>query len=414
MTPEKFKSLMTGYYAGTLTDSEKLELSALLHDPDRREQLQGLFTEDFADPDFKSTADTESLELIYQQVQLHKKKAAPVRKISDIRSFRLRILLRITAAAAVIVLLATASYFLFLQPHKPEIAKAEPALKNDVAAPSYTKAVLFLSDGRKIIIDSTINGPVATQGNITITKNTDGRLVYTTGSLLPADAQLVNTLTIPRGSRSLQLTLGDGTNIWLNAGSSITYPVAFAGNERKVQMRGEAYYEVAKDAARKFYVEANGIETEVLGTHFNVNAYSDEANVKVTLLEGKISVSAGSHQSHGHTPQILVPGQQAQAKKGDPVKVLDDVNTEEVVSWKEGFFDFNRTDIQSVMRQLARWYNVEVEYRGELPKLNFSGIINRSNNISQVLKMLQATGKVRFNIETGTVSGWAGKIIVIF
>ena len=167
-----------------------------------------------------------------------------------------------------------------------------------------------------------------------------------------------------------------------------------------------------------FIVSANGIETEVLGTHFNVNAYEDETNIKVTLLEGGVRVSTIQPQTQpsrlndGHA-QTLSPGQQAKRENGGMIKVLNDVNTDEVMAWKEGFFDFNGTDIQSVMRQLARWYNVEVEYKGKITDNHFSGIISRNNNVSQVLKMLQSTGVVGFKVETDSLSGGAGKIIVL-
>ena len=400
MTPETFKSLLTGYDAGTLTDKEKLELSDLLHDPQYREQLEQSFTENFADPDFKDLADPESLELIYQHIQL-RKQPATIRRMFPYR-------FRWAAAAAAILVLATGTYFFFSPSSKPAIVNTKDTLKNDVAAPAYTKAVLLLADGKEIVLDNTTNGQLAVQENINIIKRGDGQLIYSANQSIRADgSQHMNTLTVPRGSRPLQLTLTDGTKIWLNAAASITYPVVFSGDERKVQITGEAYFEVAKDATRKFYVSANGIETEVLGTHFNINAYEDETNVKITLLEGSINVSAPGSLQH------LAPGQQAQWENKGTIKVLNDVDTDEVMAWKEGVFDFNGMDMKSVMRQLARWYNVEVEYQGKITEIHFSGIINRSNNISQVLKMLQSTGGIGFRVEAGSSSGRAGKIIVL-
>jgi transmembrane sensor len=400
MTPEKFKSLLTSYDAGTLTDKEKRELSDLLHDPQYRGQLEGLFTENFADPDFKDIADPESLELMYQHIQL-RKQPATIRRMFPYR-------FRWAAAAAAILVLATGAYFFFSPSPKQAIVHTEDTLKNDVAAPAYTKAVLLLADGKEIVLDNATNGQLAVQENISIIKPGDGQLIYSANqSLRAGGSRNMNTLTVPRGSRPLQLTLTDGTKIWLNTAASITYPAAFSGNQRKVQITGEAYFEVAKDATRKFYVSANGIETEVLGTHFNINAYEDETNVKITLLEGSINVSAPGNL------QRLAPGQQAQWENKGTIKVLNDVDTDEVMAWKEGVFDFNGTDMRSVMRQLARWYNVEVEYQGKITESHFSGIINRSNNISQVLKMLQSTGGIGFRVETGSSSGRAGKIIVL-
>lgn len=399
MTPQTFKSLLAGYYAGTLTDKERMELLALLHDPQYREQLEQLFTEDIADPDFKSIADRESLELMYQQVQL-RKQVAPVRRIVPFR--------RWAVAAAAILLMVTGTYFTFFyQWEKPVLAKTQDSLKNDVAAPTYTKAVLLLMDGKEIIVDTTANSQVAVQENTDILKTGYGHLIYKNNSSLQANGTgHMNKLTVPNGSRPLQLTLTDGTEIWLNAGSSITYPVAFTTGERKVQLSGEAYFEVAKDATRKFIVSANGVETEVLGTHFNINAYADEDQQKITLLEGAVRVSNSGQLI------ALKPGQQARVAGNQKPETINNIDPEETMAWKDGYFDFRGTDIKSVMRQLSHWYNVEIEYNGKTTDYHFSGIINRNNNISQVLKMLQSTGGVRFKIETGA-SSTAGKIIVL-
>lgn len=387
MSPDKFKALLAGYQAGTLTDNEKRELSVLLHDPAYRGQLDELFVDNMADPDFNSIADPETLELVYQQIQLHKQ-PAPVRRIYSP-------MLKWVAAAAVILLVGTASWFLLFNQSPQQSIVQNPGKLNDVAAPSSSKAMLQLADGRKIIFDSVPNGQIATQGTINIIKSGDDQLIYQADMEHNGDQLLqMNTLTVPKGSRPLLVTLADGTKVWLNAASSLTYPAGFTGNERKVQMTGEGYYEVAKQAGKKFFVLSNGIETEVLGTHFNVNAYNDEANIKITLLEGSINVN----DDQSGNRQRLSPGQQAQWKNGGPIKVVNDANTEAVMAWKEGYFDFNSNDIQTVMRQLARWYNVEVLYEGEITGSRFSGIISRNNSISEVIKLLESTGKVKFKI----------------
>jgi len=399
MTPQKFKSLLDGYYAGTLTDKERTELFALLHNPQYREQLEQLFTEDFTDPAFESVADTESLELVYQQIQL-RKQAAPVRRIFPYRRWAI--------AAAVLLGVAAVSFFAFLYPEqKTAIAHTQGGLKNDIAAPAYTKAVLILSGGKEIMLGTVAGKQLAVDGNARIIQTGDGQLTYQTDPSLQANgAAHMNTLTVPKGSRPLQLILTDGTTVWLNAASSLTYPVAFTGHERKVQMTGEAYYEVAKDAARKFIVSANGVETEVLGTHFNINAYADEGQQKISLLEGAVRVSTGGQLI------ALKPGQQARIAATGKPETLSDIDTEEITAWKDGYFDFRSTDIKTVMRQLSRWYNAEIEYNGKITDNHFSGIINRNNNISQVLKMLQSTGSVGFKVEPGSSSS-AGKIIVL-
>jgi transmembrane sensor len=405
MTPEKFKALLAGYQAGTLSDNEKRELSALLHDPAYRVQLDNLFVENLADPDLKNIADPETLELVYQQIQIHKQ-PAPVRRINAP-------MIRWVAAAAAILSIGTASWFLFFNQSPRETIVQNPhTLHNDVAAPTSSKATLLLADGRKIVFDSVANGQIATQGNIKIIKSGNDQLIYQAGTEYNGDQQQqLNTLTVPKGSRPLQVTLADGTRVWLNAASSLTYPAGFTANDRKVQMTGEGYYEVAKQAGKKFYVLSNGIETEVLGTHFNVNAYNDEANIKITLLEGSINVHING-QTATSNRQRLSPGQQAQWKNGEPVKVVNDANTEAVMAWKEGYFDFNSNDIQTVMRQLARWYNVEVAYEGKITSNRFIGIISRNNSVSEVVKLLESTGSVKFKVE-GHSGRNAAKITVL-
>jgi transmembrane sensor len=401
MTTETFKNLLAGYHAGTLTRKEKMELSALLHDPQYREQLEQLFTEDLADPDFNNVADPESLELIYQHIQL-KKTPVPVRRLFPYR-------VRWVATAAAILLTLTTAWYLFFQPIQPDITQTGNTLTNDIAAPAHSRAVLVLADGKEIIVDSTANGQLAMQENINIIKTGEGQLMYATNGSIPAAASpLMNTLTIPAGSRPVQLSLTDGTKVWLNASSSITYPVAFTGNERKVSVTGEAYFEVEKGKI-PFIVQKGDMDVQVLGTHFNVNAYDDEAELKVTLLEGKVKVTEHKTQQS----KLLSPGEQAVLNQNSKLNTQNSVNLEQVMAWKEGVFDFSGADIQSVMRQLARWYNVQVDYTGKITTNHFSGIISRNNNISQVLKMLQSTGGVSFKIETGSPSGQKGKVIVL-
>lgn len=189
-----------------------------------------------------------------------------------------------------------------------------------------------------------------------------------------------------------KLTLPDGSKVWLNAASSLKYPVVFIGNERKVEITGEAYFEIAKDESKPFKVLLNNMEIQVLGTHFNVNGYTDEEMIKTTLLEGKVKVLASGQTKY------LLPGQQAQLKSSGNIAVTNEVNLEETVAWKDGNFQFENSDIKAVMRQLARWYDVDVSYKGNINK-HFIGSISRNVKLSQVLSMLQQTGEIKFKIE---------------
>jgi ferric-dicitrate binding protein FerR (iron transport regulator) len=191
--------------------------------------------------------------------------------------------------------------------------------------------------------------------------------------------------------------LADGTKVWLNAASSVRFPVAFTGKERKVEITGEAYFEVAKDKTKPFRVKANSSEIEVLGTHFNVNAYDDEASIKTTLLEGKVKISvpvSGRKSSY----KSLFPGEQAEISKDGKIKVKGHADTEEAVAWMNGHFQFKSADIKTVLRQIARWYDVEIEYRGNID-LHFTGQLTRNENVSKVLNELMLTGEVHFKID---------------
>lgn len=298
---------------------------------------------------------------------------------------------KIAVAASIILLLSLGSYFLFFNKTGKHDAMVNTDLPKDVEAPKTTKAVITLADGSIVALDSVMSGTLATQGNVSVTKTTDGKIIYSGN----ANAVVYNTLTNPRGSKVIDMTLADGSRVWLNSGSSVTYPVAFVGNERKVSITGEAYFEIAHDASRPFKVNKGETAITVLGTHFNVNAYDDEQNIKVTLLEGSVKVSKGSIND------ILKPGQQAQIN--NDVKVVDDVDLEQVMAWKNGRFVFNGSDIELVMRQVARWYDMEIVYEGPKPVVNFRGDIGRTENISKLLKMLELTEAVRLRIENQRV-----------
>jgi transmembrane sensor len=200
-----------------------------------------------------------------------------------------------------------------------------------------------------------------------------------------------NTISTPRGGQ-YQLMLADGSKVWLNAASSLRFPASFVGKERKVELLGEAYFEVAKNAKMPFKVKVNGMEVEVLGTHFNINSYENESTIRTTLLEGSVKINKNNSSS------LLKPGQQAQMNKAGEIKIINDADVEEAIAWKEGKFQFDRADIHDIMRQLTRWYDVDVEYKGTVSS-HFGGTISRDVNLSQVLNMLHLTGEVKFQVE---------------
>ncbi|MBI3139129.1 MAG: FecR domain-containing protein [Sphingobacteriales bacterium] len=305
-------------------------------------------------------------------------------------------------AAAILLLVITAGIYALLQakPVQQELANTkEPAtpVKVDIA-PGGDKAVLILADGSSIILDSATDGMLTRQGTIKVEKLNNGQLAYVSGGKLITenDEAFYNTIRTPRGGQ-YQVTLSDGTKVWLNAASSIRFPVLFSGAERKVEITGEAYFEVAKNVNRPFKVRASSSEIEVLGTHFNVNAYDDEATIKTTLLEGMVKVSVPANAEKG-TTRFLKPGQQSGVTKAGDISVLNNADTEEAVAWKNGRFQFRSADLKSILRQISRWYDVDVIYKGNV-NLHFSGQLTRNEYVSSVFEKLALTGEVHFKID---------------
>jgi transmembrane sensor len=269
-----------------------------------------------------------------------------------------------------------------------------------VAAPTRTKATITLADGRIVELDSLANGTLATQGNVKLVKLANGQIAYETvsGEIVNPSTALrmqYNTLTNPRGSKVIDMALIDGSHVWLNAGSSVTYPVVFVGNERKVSVSGEAYFEVTHNAAMPFKVSKEETTVEDLGTHFNVNAYEDEEDIKVTLLEGSVKILRSAQDDKG---TLLKPGQQAVVREGENIHVVNDVDVEMIMGWKNGKFEFDKTDLTTIMRQISRWYDVEVVYEKKATTEKFGGGISRNLPLSGVLQMLENSG-VHFRLE---------------
>jgi len=294
------------------------------------------------------------------------------------------------AASFVGVLLFTS---LWLNRNQTSNHRQLVTVKNDIT-PGENKAILTLADGRKVMLDSVANGQIANESGITVTKTQAGLLAYAgistpTGSA-PNQHVAYNMIETPYGGQ-YQVVLPDGSRVWLNAASSIRFPAAFTTLERKVEITGEVYFEVAKDAQKPFRVVSNKQTVEVLGTHFNVKGYSNDPSVITTLLEGSVKVTT---QNNIH--KILTPGQRSILHAGS--LSVEKANTEEAVAWKNGYFRFNDEKIESIMRQLSRWYNIEVSYEGPVSYEEFNGRISRARNISQVLKMLEQTKGVHFKI----------------
>lgn len=300
------------------------------------------------------------------------------------------------AAAAIAVGLLAGGIYYFNRPARlPVVATTETRFKNDLPA-GGNRALLQLGDGSTIVLDSAANGELARQGATSIVKTTDGQLAYKTG--ITGAETIYNSISTPAGGEYM-VTLADGSKVWLNAMSSLRFPTSFNGKERKVELLGEGYFEIAKNPKMPFKV-AVGVpgstrysEVEVLGTHFNIKSYQDELLVKTTLLEGSVKITL---PAKGNT-EILTPGQQAQLDKTGNIK-LGRADTEEVMAWHNGLFKFREVPIEDIMLQAKRWYGIEVVYAGTISE-HFVSTIPRQSTAIQFFEILEKTGRVQFKIE---------------
>jgi len=298
---------------------------------------------------------------------------------------------RIAAAVAIFVLVMGIGYW-YLIKSKPDLQQSRTVAEQ--ITPGGNKALLTLADGKQVSLTNKANGELAEQLGVKITKTADGQLIYNTSAIqsqLPKTA--FNTIETPIGGQ-YQVQLPDGTKVWLNASSSLRFPVAFAGHERRVRLTGEGYFEVATDKRHPFIVKTNQQEVKVLGTQFNINSYTDEESIKTTLLAGSVVVNT----TIGNHSVMLKPGQQASLQHNNILKV-NKVDLEQSTAWKNGYFKFDG-DLESIMRQISRWYDVDIIYEINANEpMYFGGKISRSKELAAVLKIIESTKSVRFMTE---------------
>jgi len=394
----RFETLWKGYQQGLLQEAELAEFLQLIREDDSL--LAGRLDELLHSGPQGTPAPGEK-EIILHQIRQSIQQPAPVHKLPFGKRYW-------WVAAAALLLLTSMIALLTLRPKKHQDITGKGRQPSPVydAAPGKNGALLTLADGSTIVLDSAANGTLAQQGSTNLIKTDSGKLTYSPSTGAGHGEAAFNTITTLRG-RQFQLVLPDGSKVWLNAASSLTYPTAFTGNERKVTLTGEAYFEVApayaagttgKKIPFRVLIPApqagsGGATIEVLGTHFNINAYHDETSIRTTLLEGSVKVINASEQF-----AILQPGQQAtippishQSNQSHTIPVQT-ADVEAVVAWKNGVFNFHKVDLPAVMRQLSRWYDVEVVYQGPVPGRLFGGEIERNLHLSQVLKILSKMG----------------------
>jgi len=373
-TPEE---LIRKYLAGACTEEEK----AL---------VESWHISDLAGSAY--IPDEEKINAVHERMQTalaaHIQATRPTPRIGPLR-------FRMVAAAILLLVLAGGYWWKTHQPREHHFAKTPAPSPADIA-PGHEGAILTLADGHTLVLDSLGNGTVATQQGT--------RLVLSAGTLAyhPAaagtEAIVYNMVHTPRG-RHFRLVLPDGTQVWLNAASSLRYPTVFTGPERKVEVNGEAYFEVAKNTSMPFIIKTpTETSVQVLGTAFDINAYSDEPSINTSLLSGSVKVVAGPLPSQ--RTALLMPGGQAQVTADGNIKVVDHADLGKVMAWKNGVFNFQDAGLKEVMRQLARWYDIDIVYEQGVPDFEFEGEINQGNTLAVVLNSLEKVG-VHFRLENG-------------
>lgn len=381
--PASLEYLLQRYTDKTCTEEEKEQLMQLLQQPNNDEVAQLLIDRMIKERQTRYTMPQDAAEAVLQAILQTGK--TTVISIKDNGRTRNNLWRRIAVAASITLLLAIGGWLWSTRTPSADIVqtKDQPTISIDLL-PGGNKAILTLDNGRTIVLDSTSNGIVAQQGGATVLKTGDGQIAYDILGKESLNA-LYNKLSTPRGGQ-YQLVLPDGSKVWLNSLSSIRYPTTFNGKERRIELKGEAYFEVAKKANMPFKVNIEGkAEVEVLGTHFNINSYADEPAIATTLLEGSVRVTGLENRDS----RLIEPGEQAQLKKNGQLTLNKAVNVEQVLAWKNGIFNFDNADLPMVLRQLSRWYDVDVVYEGSIPQREFGGKIQRDLNLSQVLRILE-------------------------
>lgn len=363
--------LVTGYLNDTLTQPETDELQELLLQEGESEAVAAAFNSIALNSPQAADYKTEQWEFLANRVLAQTQAGTEIRPVMNIKKRRIRRLLW-TAAASVLILAGVGIYFLSEnRKEEKRLAVSQP----EEVPPGRQGALLTLADGSQVMLDTIKNGAVALQGGV-MAKVVDGTLLYEGNG----NEVVYNTMSTPRG-RQFQLRLPDGTQVWLNAASSIRYPTRFTGKERRVEVTGETYFEVARNSKLPFRVSVNKkADVEVLGTNFNINSYDNENSMNTTLLEGSVRVRKGPEAV------IIKPGEQAQVSDG--IKVEKVVNLEKVMAWKNGFFNFEGLKLEETMRQIERWYEIEVVYEKGAPDIDVGGEMSKDIPLNKLMFIL--------------------------
>ncbi len=404
MTADQLTELINKYLSGEADQEERKKVEEWYESFDEMDVL-------FEKEEKQNAA---SIQNSWQAIRekMAKRQSSEAQRTALEKKVKRKVLYKWAAAAAVLFLVAgTVYFFMRNEPEKPTIATRMKDRNEGVQdiQPGGNKAILTLGNGKKVILDSTNKGLLSMQGGTQVIKLNNGLLAYnrdkSSGSKTSRqDAISYNTITTPSGGK-YEIVLPDGSKVWLNSSSSIKFPTAFTKGKREVEVTGETYFEIAKDENRPFLVRKEEVVIKVLGTSFDVMAYEDDSNMKVTLVEGKIKVATGKKGTGKGSLQsaIISPGEQVRITKNGRMSLAEDVDMAEEVAWKNGLFWFNEDDIQQVIKKLSRWYNVYITVEGSIPD-KFNGSIPMDLPLSKVIDMLQKTGRIQYKImEDGRV-----------
>lgn len=409
MVSPRLEYLFDRYFAGTCTAEEKEAFINLMKagvaDADLIQLIENAYSQKLTDPALPEDVARSILQAIFQATDKKPIADQPESKRSDTSAASeprggkrapVRLYRRWTAAA-VLILLSVSGGYLWVR-HVRQTApnpESKPALavKYDIA-PGHSGAILTLANGETILLDSVREGSLVKQGNGSLIKQ-HGQLSYSSPNA--GQEILFNTMTTPRG-RQFVVVLEDGSKVWLNSASTLRYPTAFKGHRREVELTGEAYFEVQANDSMPFIVRTGRLDVQVLGTGFDVMAYEDEGTIRTTLIRGSVKVKAGSQEA------MIRPGEQASLQQGQAAIRISTPDMSEVLAWKEDKFRFSKTDIRVIMRQIARWYDVDVVYNGDIPDVELSGVFPRTEYVAQLLEVLEDAGNIHFTLDKGKIT----------
>lgn len=383
-TEDRLSELFYKYVDRTITQEEYAELFVYIRNPETKDRVLAFMDEYNRKVQSDMLVHEIDWDSMYANITGHNKPDKPKGFMSW----------GYMMVAAIIFLIGGFTFYYY---NIDGNTKTEPLVYHNDVMPGGSKALLTLADGSKISLDSGFSGELAVQGGVSVERDSKGQIVYRVNQSNLDNGEKINMLSTPIGG-TFSVVLSDGSKVWLNASSSIKFPAKFVGAERRVEIVGEAYFEIAKDKEKPFFVKNGSSEIKVLGTHFNVMAYPNEYRSALTLIEGSVQFTKGNHT------ELLKPGKQILYEEASNTTKQVEANIEEVMAWRNNLFVFNNTSLDEIMKDLVRWYDVKIKYEGEKPDIFFTGVIPRNANVSKVLKTLELTGDVVFGIKDNVIT----------